>query len=65
MLRQKGKCFQPRTLSLEELVPPNHFYRKLEAHLDLRFVKDDGRKTNSLELGVPRHAVVEDDFEGV
>lgn len=25
MLRQKAKCFQPRTLSLEELVPPNQF----------------------------------------
>jgi transposase len=40
MLRQKEKCFQPRTLSLEELVPQNHFYRKLEATLDMRFVYD-------------------------
>ena len=38
MLCQKEKCFQTRSVSLEELVPPNHFYRQLEAKVDLRFV---------------------------
>jgi transposase len=28
------------SLTLEELVPENHFVRKLEARLDLEFVRD-------------------------
>jgi transposase len=31
---------QPIAVSLEDLVPPNHFYRHLEARLDLSFVRD-------------------------
>src|SRR5215213_9738547 len=31
---------EPITVSLEELVPTNHFYRHLEATLDLSFVRD-------------------------
>lgn len=38
MLCQKEKCFQTRSVSLEELVPANHFYRQLDAKVDLRFV---------------------------
>jgi transposase len=38
MLGQKHKAFQGRVVSLEQLVPQDHFYRKLEAKLDLRFV---------------------------
>lgn len=53
MLRQKAKCFQPRTLSLEELVPPNHFYRKLEANLDLRFVYELVRESYAATMGRP------------
>ena len=30
----------PVTVSLEELVPPDHFYRRLDAKLDLSFVRD-------------------------
>jgi transposase len=31
---------QPIAVSLEDLVPRNHFYRHLEAQLDLSFVRD-------------------------
>ena len=31
---------QPIAVSLEELVPVNHFYRHLEATLDLGFVRE-------------------------
>ena len=31
---------QPIAVSLEELVPQNHFYRHLEATLDLSYVQD-------------------------
>jgi transposase len=30
----------PRDLSLEDLVPEDHFYRRLEAECDLSFVKE-------------------------
>jgi transposase len=30
----------PRDLSLEDLVPEEHFYRRLEARLDLSFVRE-------------------------
>lgn len=30
----------PRDISLEELVPEDHFYRHLEAILDLSFVRE-------------------------
>jgi transposase len=40
MLHQKEKCFQEQRISLEQLVPGDHFYRALEANLDLRFVYD-------------------------
>src|SRR5215211_2998546 len=35
---------QPIAVSLEELVPANHFYRHLEAQLDLSFVRDWARE---------------------
>ena len=31
---------EPIAVSLEELVPQDHFYRHLEAKLDLSFVRD-------------------------
>ena len=31
---------EPIAVSLEDLVPPDHFYRHLEAKLDLGFVRD-------------------------
>src|SRR5688500_1989163 len=35
---------EPVTVSLEELVPADHFYRHLEAKLDLGFVRDWARE---------------------
>lgn len=41
MMGTKGRVFAPLpTVSLDELVPPNHFYRHLERSLDLGFVRD-------------------------
>src|SRR5215217_4910081 len=34
------RLHEPITVSLEDLVPANHFYRHLEAKLDLGFVRD-------------------------
>jgi transposase len=31
---------QPIAVSLEALVPPNHFYRHLESELDLSFMRE-------------------------
>src|SRR3954470_6609743 len=37
----KTRCLdRPITVSLEHLVPPDHFYRHLDATLDLSFVRD-------------------------
>ena len=43
---------EPITVSLDELVPPNHFYRHLEAKLDLDFVREWTRTTYA-ERGRP------------
>jgi transposase len=41
MLRVKARAFAPLcNLSLEELVPVDHFYRQLDAQLDLSFVRE-------------------------
>jgi hypothetical protein len=37
---QSRRLDQPIAVSLEDLVPANHFYRHLEANLDLSFVRD-------------------------
>ena len=37
----KSRCLdQPIAVSLEDLVPANHFYRHLETNLDLSFVRE-------------------------
>jgi transposase len=37
----KLRCLdRPVTISLEQLVPAYHFYRSLDAHLDLTFVRE-------------------------
>ena len=38
MLGRKRRDFKPHLTTLESLVPQNHFYRQLEAKLDLSFV---------------------------
>ncbi len=41
MLGHKQRCFKPhRSLTLEALVPTDHFYRMLDSKLDLSFVRD-------------------------
>jgi transposase len=41
MMGIKERTFAPLpSVTLEELVPPNHFYRRLERTLDLSFVRD-------------------------
>jgi hypothetical protein len=42
MMGTKIRSFSPlpRDVSLEELVPADHFYRRLDATLDLRFVRE-------------------------
>ena len=41
MMGSKERAFDPLPpVTLEELVPPDHFYRHLERTLDLRFVRD-------------------------
>src|SRR3954468_13699179 len=53
MMGIKGRVFAPLPpVSLEELVPPDHFYRYLERTLDLRFVRDLVRSTYA-ETGRP------------
>lgn len=49
MMGAKIRSFSPlpEDLSLEDLVPEDHFYRRLEAQLDLSFVR---------ELGAPLYA---------
>jgi hypothetical protein len=37
----KSRCLDaPITVSIEDLVPPNHFYRHLEVKLDLGSVRE-------------------------
>ena len=46
MMGIKNRDFAPLPpVSLEELVPPEHFYRHLERSLDLTFVRDLVRDT--------------------
>jgi hypothetical protein len=50
----KEQCFAPLiTISLEELVPADHFYRHLERTLDLSLVHEFVHETYA-DKGVPR-----------
>lgn len=54
MLGRKVKSFKEHlALSLEDLVPPNHFYRQLEAKLDLSFVRDLVKDAYDGSMGRP------------
>jgi transposase len=53
MLYQKAKCFEERTVSLNDLVPPENFYRRLEAKLDLCFVYELVKDVYAPSLGRP------------
>src|SRR6187431_2581338 len=53
MMGRKERAFGPLPpLTLEDLVPPDHFYRHLERSLDLAFVRDLVRETYA-ERGRP------------
>ena len=40
MIGQKARCFTPvPAVTLDELVPTDHFYRSLDRQLDLSFVR--------------------------
>src|SRR5438128_8693383 len=46
MMGSKARIFRPITaVSLEELVPANHFYRQLDRVVDLSFVRDLVKET--------------------
>src|SRR5215469_7828348 len=46
MMGQKERCFAPLiNVSVEQLVPQDHFYRHLERTLDLSFVREFVQKT--------------------
>src|SRR5512140_986947 len=54
MLGQKVKLFKEHTaVSLEALVPPNNFYRHLEAKLDLSFVREFVKACYATTVGRP------------
>ncbi len=54
MLSHKERCFKTQlALSLDQLVPEDHFYRELEAKLDLSFVYDLVQSSYAPSLGRP------------
>lgn len=54
MLGQKVRaCKVHPALSLEQLVPDNHFYRQVEAKLDLSFVRDLVQEVYAAHMGRP------------
>jgi hypothetical protein len=53
MMGTKVRAFAPLPpVSLEDLVPPDHFYRHLERTLDLTFVRELGREAYA-DIGRP------------
>jgi transposase len=53
MMGTKARLFPPITaVSLDELVPANHFYRRLDHVVDLSFVRDLAKETYA-ERGRP------------
>jgi hypothetical protein len=48
MMGSKARVFAPiRMVTLEELVPPDHFYRHLESSLDLSSAARSSAKTSA------------------
>src|SRR5262249_23296690 len=45
--KRRRRLDEPVAVSLEELVPANHFYRHLEANLDLGFVRQWARELSA------------------
>jgi transposase len=53
MMGEKQREFTPQVVSLETLVPQDNFYRKLEAEVDLSFVRELVRDFYATKLGRP------------
>jgi transposase len=54
MLGYKAKCFKQHTaISLEQLVPQDNFYRRVEAKLDLSFVRELVKDCYASSMGRP------------
>ena len=53
MMGEKQREFTPQVVSLETLVPQDNFYRKLEAKVDLSFVRDLVRDSYATNMGRP------------
>ncbi len=53
MRGQKQKAFKARVVCLEQLVPAHHFYRQLEAKLDLSFVQELVKDCYASSMGRP------------
>ena len=53
MMGKKEREFMPQVVSLEALVPKENFYRKLEAKVDLAFVRELVRDHYVTNFGRP------------
>jgi transposase len=53
MLREKERNFQPCIVTLDALVPPDNFYRHLEATINLNFVRDIVKQNYAQRMGRP------------
>jgi len=53
MRGEKQKTFKPQLILLEQYVSANHFYRKLEAKVDLSFVRELVKDYYAARLGRP------------
>ena len=53
MMGEKQREFTPQVVSLETQVPQDNFYRKLEAKVDLSFVRDLVRSCYATNMGRP------------
>ena len=55
MLGHKAKIFKTHlAISIDDLVPLNNFYRKVEAKVDLTFVRDLVKDSYSSRMGLCR-----------
>lgn len=53
MLKEKERDFQAHIVNLDTLVPEDNFYRKVEAKLDLNFIRDLVQRHYSSRMGRP------------
>ena len=53
MSRSEGQQLKLHCITIEDLVPEDHFLRKLEAAVDFRFIYDEVRDLYSPDTGRP------------